>query len=308
MVPKEEMEQYKSRHDWVGKVIYWELCKRLTFDHANKWYMHKTVLVIDWQWYLESYLGLWDSNGSLNPKWITQSCPQGQNSFCELVDFVIPVDLWVKIKDKIDKDLDLARELKSFNVIPIIGGAFNKFPDFFVQVFKIVIYSWKFSIILLYILWDDWPIFMISGSNEQLQQQLEYTLLKPDYHSWWISKMQSGHEDTLEEWYAIKFYFKLGKNATETYGMLQTAFWSSCMNRASVFEWHKRFKEGRESVRDNERCGRSKETNTPELIGQMVRVRVTMILFINPSARAGYDTRSIFKRSLTGLKSEFSFS
>ena len=35
---------------------------------------------------------------------------------------------------------------------------------------------------------------MISGSNEQLQQQLEYTLLKPDYHSWWISKMQSDNK------------------------------------------------------------------------------------------------------------------
>ena len=57
--------------------------------------------------------------------------------------------------------------------------------------------------------------------------------------------MQSGCEDTLEERYAIKFCFKLGKNdATETYGMLQTAFQPSCMNRASVFEWHKRFKEG----------------------------------------------------------------
>ena len=60
---------------------------------------------------------------------------------------------------------------------------------------------------LLYILWDDWPIFIISASNEQLQQQLEYTLIKPDCHSWWISKMQSGHEDTLEERYAIKFCF-----------------------------------------------------------------------------------------------------
>ena len=96
---------------------------------------------------------------------------------------------------------------------------------------------------------------------------MEYTLLKPDYHSWWISKMKSGCEDTLEEWYAIKFCFKLGNNATETYGMLQTAFRPSCMNRASVFEWHKRFKEGRESVRDDERCGKSKEVNTPELIG-----------------------------------------
>ena len=124
---------------------------------------------------------------------------------------------------------------------------------------KIVIDSLKFRMLLLYILWDDWPIFMISASNEQLQQQLEYTILKPDCHSWWISKMQSGCEDILEEWYAIKFCFKLGKNDTETtYGMLQTAFGPSCMNRAWVFEWHKRFKEGRESVRDDERCRRSK--------------------------------------------------
>ena len=103
---------------------------------------------------------------------------------------------------------------------------------------------------------------MISRSNEQLQQWLEYTLLKPDYHSWGISKMQSEREDTLEKRYAIKLCFKLGKNATETYGMLQTAFGASCMNQASVFEWHKRFKEGTESVRDDERCGRSKEVNT----------------------------------------------
>ena len=59
--------------------------------------------------------------------------------------------------------------------------------------------------------------------------------------------MQSGREDTLEERYAIKFCFKLGKTATETYGMLQTAYGPSCMNRSSVFQWHKRFKEGRES-------------------------------------------------------------
>ena len=97
-----------------------------------------------------------------------------------------------------------------------------------------------------------------------------------DCHSWLISKMQF---DTLEELYAIKFCFKLGKNATETYGMLQTAFRPSCMNRASVFEWHKRFKESKESMRDDERCGRSKEVNTPELIGQMVMVRVIMMRF-----------------------------
>ena len=154
-----------------------------------------------------------------------------------------------------------------------------RFQISFVQAFKIAVDSWKFCMLLLNILWDDWPIFMISGSNEQLQQQLEYALLNPDCHSWWISKIQSGREDTLEERYAIKFCFKLVKNATETYGMLQTAFGPSYMNRASVFEWYKRFKEGRESVRDDETCGRSKEVKTPELIGKRVGVRVTMLRF-----------------------------
>ena len=53
------------------------------------------------------------------------------------------------------------------------------------------------------------------------------------------------------------------------------------MNQASVFEWRKRFKEVRESLRNDERCGRSKEVNIPEFIGQRVRVRfrVTMLRF-----------------------------
>ena len=164
----------------------------------------------------------------------------------------------------------------------IYEGHVISFQTFFVWAFKIVVDSWKFSMLLLYILWDNWPILMISGSNEQLQQQLEYTLY---CHSWWISKMQSGREDTLEELYAIEICFKLGKNATETYGMLQTAFWPSCMNRASVFEWYKRFKEGRESVRDDERCGRSKEVNTPELIGQIKN-------FIDKDHRVSIETIS----------------
>ena len=52
-------------------------------------------------------------------------------------------------------------------------------------------------------------------------------------------KMQSGREDTLEERYAIKLCFKLGKNPTKTYGIIQIAFGASCM----------RFKEGRELMR-----------------------------------------------------------
>ena len=97
--------------------------------------------------------------------------------------------------------------------------------------------------------------------------------------------MQSGREDTLEERYAIKFCFKLEKTAMETYGMLQTAYGPSCMNRSSVFQWHKRFKEGRESMRDDERCGRSREVRTSEMTGQINN-------FMNKDRRVSIETLS----------------
>ena len=32
-------KENKARHDWVGKAIHWEMCKKFKFDDANKWYM-----------------------------------------------------------------------------------------------------------------------------------------------------------------------------------------------------------------------------------------------------------------------------
>ena len=132
-------------------------------------------------------------------------------------------------------------------------------------------------------------------------------ILKPDCHCWWISKMQS---ETLEEQNAIKFCFKLGKNATEMYGMLQTAFVPSCMNRASVFQWHKRFKEGRESVRDDERC----VSQYTRVVGQRIWARVTILRFLGSSGRdsirrgqhssnrvSGISTRTIHQSTTPSL-------
>ena len=34
--------RYKTRHDWVGKVIHWEVCKKLKFHCKTKWYLHKS--------------------------------------------------------------------------------------------------------------------------------------------------------------------------------------------------------------------------------------------------------------------------
>ena len=153
-------------------------------------------------------------------------------------------------------------------------GPSISFQTFFVQAFKIVVDSWKFSILHLMrwltnfydfkFKWTPTAGIGIHPTKAWLSQLLNF------------KKMQS---DTLEERYAIKVCSKLGKNTTETYGMFQTAFRPSCMSRESVFEWHKKFKEARESVRDDKRYGRSKEVNTPELIGQRVRLRVTILRF-----------------------------
>ena len=49
---------------------------------------------------------------------------------------------------------------------------------------------------------------------------------------------------------------KLKKSAKETFQLLTEAYGEDCMYRAGVFEWHKRFSEGRESVKDDDRPGR----------------------------------------------------
>ena len=46
----------KTRDNWVGKVIYWELCKKFKFDHTNKWYMHNPASVQE----NDTYKPLWD--------------------------------------------------------------------------------------------------------------------------------------------------------------------------------------------------------------------------------------------------------
>ena len=38
-------EEYKTRLEWVGKMIHWEMCKKFKFDHTNKWYMHNPAPV-----------------------------------------------------------------------------------------------------------------------------------------------------------------------------------------------------------------------------------------------------------------------
>ena len=49
-------QEYKTRHDWVDKVIHWVLCKKFKFDHMNKWYMHNLASVLE----NDTHKLLWD--------------------------------------------------------------------------------------------------------------------------------------------------------------------------------------------------------------------------------------------------------
>ena len=40
-------KEFKTRPDWDGEVIHFELCKKLKFDHTTKWYMHKSESVLE---------------------------------------------------------------------------------------------------------------------------------------------------------------------------------------------------------------------------------------------------------------------
>jgi hypothetical protein len=67
----------------------------------------------------------------------------------------------------------------------------------------------------------------------------------------------------------IKFCVKLRKKVTDTYKMLSEAYRGEAMKQSGVFEGHKRFKEGRDNVENDERSGRPRSQRTNESVGKV---------------------------------------
>ena len=70
--------------------------------------------------------------------------------------------------------------------------------------------------------------------------------------------------DKFEQTECIKFCVRLVKTTAGMLDMLRKAFGDISLGRSTVFEWHVRFKSGRESIKDDERTGRPTTSKTNE--------------------------------------------
>ena len=64
----------------------------------------------------------------------------------------------------------------------------------------------------------------------------------------------------------IKFCFKLSKTFTETFELMKKVYGDDCLSRTRVFEWYKRFQDGRDALEDDPKPGRPKNKNRDELM------------------------------------------
>ena len=69
-----------------------------------------------------------------------------------------------------------------------------------------------------------------------------------------------------EQRVAIKFCCKADFSATKSVELIQKAYGDAALSRTTTFEWHKRFREGRESVKDDERSFRPTTSRTDDNI------------------------------------------
>ncbi|KAJ8956999.1 hypothetical protein NQ318_012165 [Aromia moschata] len=71
----------------------------------------------------------------------------------------------------------------------------------------------------------------------------------------------------MEQRVNLKFFVKLEKTFTEDYAMLKAVYGNDYLSRTQVFEWFKRFKQGRETTENDPRPDdpqRQKRTKTTE--------------------------------------------
>ena len=125
-------KEYKTRHNWVDKVIHLDMCKKFKFNYTNKWYMHNPTPV------LENYTHklLWDFDIHTDHRNSTRRLDliiiHKNKRTSKIVDFAVLAEHRIKLKECEKKDmyLHLAREWKKLwnmlvTIIAIVIGAFG---------------------------------------------------------------------------------------------------------------------------------------------------------------------------------------
>ena len=105
-------KEYKRRHDYLRKIVYWKLARKCNFEAGNKWYEHEPESVLE----NEDYKILWDF--SIQTDHVIEArrpdlvLVDKKERICK-IDFAVPGDSMIeeKEKDKIEKYQDLGREL-----------------------------------------------------------------------------------------------------------------------------------------------------------------------------------------------------
>ena len=72
------------------------------------------------------------------------------------------------------------------------------------------------------------------------------------------------HRMSVEQQINLKFLVPLGKTPTKALKLLQEVYGDDTMSRTRLFEWHRRFKERRKEVEDDNRSGRPSASRTDE--------------------------------------------
>ena len=92
-------KEVRSRHDWVAKVIHWELCKKFKLNQTNKWYMHNPEPV------LENETHKLPSNSEIQTDHLISArrpdliIINKKKRLCIIVKFAVPAKHKVKLKE-----------------------------------------------------------------------------------------------------------------------------------------------------------------------------------------------------------------
>ena len=92
-------KESKTKHNWVGKAIHREMCKRLELDHTAKCYVLKPKSILE----NKMHIILWDFEIQANHHIFTWKPDpvliNKKKRTSHLVNFAVPVDHWLKIKE-----------------------------------------------------------------------------------------------------------------------------------------------------------------------------------------------------------------